>query len=248
VDGEGARVTHAVIGVANAEHFPLGGALLARLRQSLFDRPSEPQASPDSRVGNTEFARPRDKWLRSSLMGQLVIAAPILLLFTPRRPTHVARFVMAVVVNAIQRVRWSWTWANVLVERGEAAAPPLAHRYPAPAVITIRLGVWVVTAGTSIVPNRMLGTSGTAVPVVESGRALAIQAAATLHRPAAQVSAEHANVNAAAIAPTPPAAETNVALYNESIEPLSSQIRIAQHAPIIRAAATEITTDLKSWH
>lgn len=82
--------------------------------------------------------------------------ARVVVLLDPRRPAHIARFVMAVVVDAIKRQVHRWTRADVRIEGGETLTPLLADLNTAAAVVLIFLGFGVVAPLQHVPPDGAL--------------------------------------------------------------------------------------------
>lgn len=99
----------------------------------------------------------------------LGIRSPVCGLLLPRGPAAVAGFVIAVVVDAIQRQARRW-FAHILEEGLEAVPPPGADGDPAPAVILKRFFVRVVAALHHSVPSavRMAWLAVPIMPVSSS--------------------------------------------------------------------------------
>jgi hypothetical protein len=64
----------------------------------------------------------------------------------PRCPAAVRRFVIAVVVNAIQCMSLRWSRSHVGNEVSHRLAPAFANRYPAPAIVLVCLVLGVVAS------------------------------------------------------------------------------------------------------
>lgn len=62
------------------------------------------------------------------------ITAPVVGLFSPCRPSDIARFVVAVIVNAINRMLQRWPLTDVRAEVNERFSPTVAHANPTRAV------------------------------------------------------------------------------------------------------------------
>jgi hypothetical protein len=69
------------------------------------------------------------------------IVALVSVLLNSRGPSAVARFVMAVIIDAIQRVLWRWPTTHIREKAREVVLPFAAHGYPAPSVsVVARIG------------------------------------------------------------------------------------------------------------
>lgn len=101
---------------------------------------------PQQQAGvKVQLARPLPQILRASVERDGAIYARVVRLCDAIRPSTVGRFVMAVVVDAIQRVFRSGTWPHIGVERGERVPPSFAHCNSATAVI-MKSGIARITA------------------------------------------------------------------------------------------------------
>lgn len=111
----------------------------------------------------------------------LVRPSRVVVLLYACRPTHVARFVIAIVVDAIKRQQSIISRTNVGVEGFKAVAPALAYLNASPAVVLIRAVVRVMATLIDRTPDPMFSTR---VQAMFSGLALT---AARLRRADAQV-------------------------------------------------------------
>jgi hypothetical protein len=111
-------------------------------RQQSSDGPTSIQPPLEQARRHSPQAFPfRDREAATSIREKSVFSSRVVSLLRPRGPTHVARFVVAVVVNAIQRIAGRWFWADLAHNVGQKVSirvfPPVAHFDTAPAVILV---------------------------------------------------------------------------------------------------------------
>lgn len=72
-------------------------------------------------------------------------------------PRTVCNFVVAVVIQSLNRVEISWSWPHVLIESSETAVPdpPLTYGYPPPPVTAPCVRTWVETTLEYRIPDRI---------------------------------------------------------------------------------------------
>jgi hypothetical protein len=88
---------------------------------------------------DAEYAAPLRQGVRLPSKAQTSHGALILALLLHRCPAAIRRFVIAVHVDAVNRMCVRRARPHVGVERGEVSAPSVAHAYTAPTVVAIRL-------------------------------------------------------------------------------------------------------------
>jgi hypothetical protein len=131
----------------------------------------------------------------------------IALLLRAGGPTAVARFVVAIVVDAVQRMIGRWAPAHIGQKVFVGAAPPVAYRDTASAVITVALVGLGVAAFQHAAPRPKLGGPASSARFAVRGQHLAeavfVVAAAALRESSPQASAGNDTLSAA-VAPTQP--------------------------------------------
>src|SRR3990167_1510710 len=100
---------------------------------------------------------------RESVMREPDSATSVVRLFLCRGPTAVTRFVVAVVVDAVNGMFGRWPWSNVSEERLERIQPALAHGNPTGAVIVVILAGWLQASITDAGPTPVLGSEAMTV-------------------------------------------------------------------------------------
>lgn len=129
---------------------------LARGRRSqrALDAPSLlTNAGIECPLRDTETPSPNSERQHLAQKLNAVDLARIAVLLCPRRPSHIARFVMSVVVDAIERVIRRWAWPHIREEGVETATPAVAHGYAATTIVRERLHSWVMTAAAHVNPD-----------------------------------------------------------------------------------------------
>lgn len=96
-------------------------------------------------------------------MGEPDIVSAIVLLGLAINPTAIARFVVALIVDAVNRVLGAGAWPHVGHEQGERTAPAIAHGNPTSAVILELVRVGVITPRQHRSPHAMLQRLAAAV-------------------------------------------------------------------------------------
>src|SRR5688500_17876080 len=91
-----------------------------------------------------------------------LLPARVAVLFQPRRPAHVARLVVAVVIDAIERVLRRRSRSDMGEEGGEARAPFVANANSATAVVLPEGTLLVFAAIDRLVPGAVLRRHGLA--------------------------------------------------------------------------------------
>ena len=69
------------------------------------------------------------------LIGNKMISSSVVRLFFSRSPSNVARFVVAVIVNAVDGISLPRTWTNVLKKRDKRITPTITNNNSTPAII-----------------------------------------------------------------------------------------------------------------
>lgn len=153
------RVTLAVmldkVGVAARHLRPLSVSLARVQRQRPLHGP--PTANPigEQCGANAHLLRPSRKRPRPAIVLNKVVGSPVASILLALDPSHVARFVMAVVVDAIKFVSPARPLADVLEKQNGATltAHPRLMDADAPAPIVVpRLVFWIRASGDGV-PN-----------------------------------------------------------------------------------------------
>lgn len=127
--------------------------------QRLANRPLVMQQAPAQGASlQADAARPLAQRVALAVVRQDAIRPLIVALLQLRRPAHVARFVVAVVIDAVERVAERWTRADIGVENFERIAPALAHADAASAVGLIGWIIRIVAALSHAAPCRVFGS------------------------------------------------------------------------------------------
>lgn len=94
-----------------------------------------------------------------------ILARParVVVLHNASRPSHVAGFVVAVIVDAVKRQFRRWPLADVCEEGGKTLAPTFANLNASPAVIAERFLLLIVTARFHALPQLIFGAGAHAV-------------------------------------------------------------------------------------
>lgn len=169
-----------------------------------FHRPSFIQAGGERGAFQSALFSPFDHAHRSSVVCHNSITAPVALLFAWRGPANVTRLVMAVYVDAINRVTRAWTQAHMREEGLERRAPLLAYGDAAPAVSVIADVVRLVATPLQVLPRSVLWRAVMAVYQMSRAREFAPKASARLAGAATQLTARNRGDGAAIAATTPP--------------------------------------------
>jgi hypothetical protein len=143
------------VSIAAVAHSHLVWSQLWRVK-GFFDGPAALQSCPNRSQRNIGFDRPFGDRLDLTSVLKLSIVRSIRHLNLLRRPSHIAFFVMTVVINSVERhaIR-AWAKASKeLLEAREVALDTSA------AVVGVTLVLWVATARTHVQPAHVLA-SGT---------------------------------------------------------------------------------------
>ena len=134
------------------------------LRQGPFYRPVIMGQSEVKHVHlYAKFSRPLGYGQRLAVECQITVIALIARLFCNRCPAAIARLIVAVIVDAVDRVCGGRPWPHVLVERREGIAPPLTYNNPAAAVARPVLALGILAAFNHVSPYLVFGELGIAV-------------------------------------------------------------------------------------
>jgi len=77
-------------------------------------------------------------------------------LFLSRGPSHIARFIIAVVIDAFKSQFWGWTQPHISDEICETVTPALTDVDTSPAIIFERAMVWIMASLNHHSPDRVV--------------------------------------------------------------------------------------------
>jgi hypothetical protein len=120
--------------------------------------PMQPSKIRNRRIDATKY-----DWL---------VETSVVPLFLCAGPTAIARFVVAIVVDAVKLVLW-WARAHIFDKRGEVMAPSVAHRNAAPAPVGVSRVRRVVAAAAHIAPRLVFAAAAGSCFVTMNSRTLA---------------------------------------------------------------------------
>ncbi len=150
--------------------------MMNRLCQSAFYCPAMPKALRQGVLGHFVFFCPSDKRLRFPLKRQQTIIATVASLLGPCGPSHVARFIVFFVVNAVNRMLGGRAEPHILKKHGKRLAPAAAHRNSASSISAVGLSGNAITANKHLAPRPIFrrsihavgGGSGDAILVAKT--------------------------------------------------------------------------------
>lgn len=139
----------------------------------------------------SQFRCPRYEGLSTSVVRQVVRGAlsRVGTLLDRCRPTDVPWFVPTIIVDAINRVRGAWTWADVIVERLKTLNPLWTDRDSPVGIVWLPLRLGIEAACLHVAPRRVLRSVSKAVlgnsclGVAAAGFCLAVDQAGLVHNP-----------------------------------------------------------------
>lgn len=105
--------------------------------QCSLDCPSSPEARPQGRVWHPHDFRPLGNAPRLALKGQGAILPAVPCLLRRGGPSHVARSVALIVIDAVKRMAGRWPASNISQECIKTFGPALADGNPSASVIRI---------------------------------------------------------------------------------------------------------------
>ena len=100
---------------------------------------------------------------RASIKCQMAAIAAVVVLLRICCPSDIARLVVPVVVNPVERVGWRRSAANVSEESSKALRPQRADRYSTPTVVLEISRLGVRAAGPHVLPEAVLGRDSAAI-------------------------------------------------------------------------------------
>ena len=125
-------------------------------RKNLLNRQPPIQAGVQRFFGHTKTLCPLRYRKGFPLVGESSVGASIVGLFRRCGPPTIARFIIAVGVDAVKRVRGTWPWPHVIIESLEGIAPPLAHGDTPAAIVFVAVTRWVGTPLNHVSPHGIL--------------------------------------------------------------------------------------------
>lgn len=126
-------------------------------------RPSACKTPADSRCADACSPRPFRERQRKTVGRHGVNTARVIRLRLRSRPSHIGRLVVAVVVDAINRMLPTWPWSNIGVERLERVAPSVADGDTSSSVVGIALKSWIPASVLHANPDSILWRLGSSV-------------------------------------------------------------------------------------
>lgn len=151
-----------------------------------FQRPSvAPKSLHESGICQADDRCPFGYCVRLTSIRVFDVLSSVIGLLARRGPAAIARFVVAFIVNSIQRMQRR-TWPHVGVELREVLAPSWMHRNAASAITRIFGVVRVVTTRFSAFPLTMFACACAPMRQMHLDQAVARQTPATLRMTGAQ--------------------------------------------------------------
>lgn len=175
-----------------------------RRAQDLFVGPSGVPSPAKRADGHAEFLRPLTHALRAAVERQSAGIPSIAILNRPQRPSAITRFVVAVVINAVEAVH-GWASAHIFNERREALAPTFAHRNASGTVVRVRLIERPFAATFRMRPTRIFRRVAQSVCALQLRGVLAPQAPAATNTPGVQQAGDNSQASSAGTHATPSA-------------------------------------------
>lgn len=144
--------TSTAVGSCWREHMPASAMrqwrmLIGWCSQRVFQRPAALQSLMERRLRDADSPRPVLDHQALAVEFQPAVGSRVAHLFGARRPSHIARLIAAFVIDAIERMLPSRTFANVAQECLKRISPRVAHRDAASAIPAIGRMLRIGTAG-----------------------------------------------------------------------------------------------------
>lgn len=153
---------------------------MSRLCQCFLDGPSYAEAFPNHEMREPCKPRPLGYCLGLSIPFNYPAATSIVGLFGFCSPANILRFVIAFVVDSIQRVRRRWSRSHIIDKRLEGIAPLLADSDSSRSVSEVAVVAGKIAAMIHRTPNIVLRRFGLAVYCVALYELVAEQTSARL--------------------------------------------------------------------
>lgn len=190
--------------------------VLSRLAQGAVNAPSEfQQALANTQTRNAKLLSPCAEGFGLPLERQHVVVALVSGLLGHRRPAAVIRFVWAVIVDAIQRVRLAWDWPHVFHKGAQGCAPAFAHGNTPPTVAVKRIVGFGVTPALHPKPDSVLPRLACAVRDALFSQCIITQAATALNQTPHDQGGGNYLLGAAFASPQPEPARVFAALWSD---------------------------------
>ncbi len=134
------------------------------LSQGALDSPAAAEYSAfQGTICQTDEFCPFGHRTSDAIKSQEYSCAPIPHLHDARAPDNVTDSIGAIIVKALQRMLFRWSWAHIGVERREICAPSVAHRDAASTVVRIEFVGRRHTSLEHVHPDIVFGCSSHAV-------------------------------------------------------------------------------------
>jgi len=125
-----------------------------RCGECSLDSPTETcQSARQCLVLDSKSLTPFGQAERLTAKRNQTILPRVALLHQERCPSHIAWFIAALIVDAIQRMLCGRLLSDLSIERHEVGAPRIAHRDAPPAVSSERAIAWIVAAFARLPPR-----------------------------------------------------------------------------------------------
>ena len=112
---------------------------------------------------NPHFSRPLSQGEALAVKGDMSGVTPIVRLFVRICPSAIFWFVVAVIINPIQRIAAPWALSHVFNKRFNGVQPTLAHCYPSAAIASVTRIALVRASRNHSVPRFVFGRSANTV-------------------------------------------------------------------------------------
>jgi len=132
--------------------YPALGGMSNGLSQCLLNGPAPVNTVSDYKAADASYSLPLHERFGYAVESNAVIRSRIVCLLALTRPAAVIGRIVAIVINAIQRV-FGGRVAHVLIERDKAVAPFIADGDATPTIISKRVIAWVKTAVLHVQPS-----------------------------------------------------------------------------------------------
>lgn len=126
-----------------------------RRRDGTLERPSGPKTTTKAISWQAENAFPFSEMPCFPVVGDIATLSCVRMLFQPRGPAAVRRLIMAVVVDAVQRVLSGRAWTHVIQKGLKGLTPLRAYRDAPPTVVLESAPPWIQTALLHSLPRRV---------------------------------------------------------------------------------------------
>jgi hypothetical protein len=215
----------------------LGRPAPKRFGNRVMDGPSSQDARAEHPLRQAEFLGPRRHALRFAIKGQQAIPARIARLSFAGKPADVARLIVSVCIDAVQRAAGR-TRTDVGKKRREIVSPVVGHPNTAATVHRVAHGRRVVAAANGVAPraifSREFSARRMAVGATTSSYQLSLEASATARVAAPKIVAVNRECLSAVASAKPISAARWGALdaveCDQPIEPLAGYIDPSSHA------------------